>query len=537
MAVLSKKAVKQVLGELPYTAEFYWQFRQEGRPLSKSFSLDRTEQWLPRWREEARAAARLHPQGKRVVIFATLRYWIEHAVLMGYALAGLGHRVTLVYLPYANWQKEINRFDQRRQNAYSRKILGATGHLLECVSWLDINDSKPLTPSLKAAIEETSTRDVQYTLQVEDIDRDSTLYKLRASRNTAAAEKAFSWLSHNRPDTLLTPNGSILEMGAVYQIAQNLDIPAVTYEFGEQRGKIWLAQNSQVMRQDTAQLWDATKSEPLTVPEWDKIRDLFASRQQADLWENFSRRWQGQPSQGPSKVRSQLGLDAPEAANQPVVLLAANVIGDSLTLGRQVFTDSMTEWLQQTVRYFADRPDRHLIVRIHPGERYTNGPSVSNILLQAIPELPAHIHLVSADDPVNTYDLIEIADLGLVYTTTVGLEMAMSGVPALVIGQTHYRNRGFTLDPVSWEDYFNRLENGLCKHDENRLTKTQVEQAWNYAYRFFFDYPQPFPWHLLHFWDELEEWSLAKALSKEGLAQFGDTFGYLVGEPVEWNSR
>ncbi|MCK4727208.1 MAG: hypothetical protein KAT29_15450, partial [Anaerolineales bacterium] len=109
MAVLSKKAVKQVLGELPYTAELYWQIRQEGRPLSKSFSLDRTEQWLPCWREEAEAAARLHPPGKRVVIFATLRYWIEHAVLMGYALAGLGHRVTLAYLPYANWGKELNR--------------------------------------------------------------------------------------------------------------------------------------------------------------------------------------------------------------------------------------------------------------------------------------------------------------------------------------------------------------------------------------------------------------------------------------------
>ncbi len=537
MAVLSKKAVKQVLGELPYTAELYWQIRQEGRPLSKSFSLSRTEQWLPSWREEAEAAARLHPQGKRVVIFATLRYWIEHAVLMGYALAGLGHRVTLVYLPYANWQKDINRFDLRRQNAYSRNILSATGHLLECVSWLDINDSKPLTPSLKDAIEETSTRDVQYTLQLEDIDRDSTLYKLRIARNTVAAEKAFSWLAHIRPDTLLTPNGSILEMGAVFQIAQYLNIPAVTYEFGEQRGKIWLAHNSEVMHQDTDQLWDATKSEPLTVPEWDKIRNLFASRQQADLWENFSRQWQGQPSQGPSKVRAQLGLDTPEAAGQPVVLLAANVIGDSLTLGRQVFTDSMTEWLQQTVRYFADRPDRQLIVRIHPGERYTKGPSVSNVLQQALPELPAHIHLVSADDPVNTYDLIEISDLGLVYTTTVGLEMAMSGVPALVIGQTHYRNKGFTLDPVSWDDYIDRLEHWLSKPAENHLTKTQVEQAWNYAYRFFFDYPQPFPWHLLHYWDELEEWPLRKALSEEGLAHFGDTFRYLAGEPVEWKSR
>lgn len=537
MAVLSKKAIKHVLGELPYTAELYWQIRQDGQPLSKSFSLDRTGKWLPHWREEAESASHLHPQGKQVVIFATLRYWIEHAVLIGYALAGLGHRVTLAYLPYANWSKEINRFDLRRQNAYSRKILGSSGPLLKCVSWLEVNDSKPLTPSLIDAIEEISTRDVQYTLQVENIDRDSELYKLRTARNSAAAEKAFSWLTSTRPDVLLTPNGSILEMGAVYQTAQYLGIPAVTYEFGEQRGKIWLAQNSEVMHQDTAKLWETTNSEPLTEIEWDKIRDLYTSRQQADLWENFSRRWQDQPSQGSSKVRSQLGLDAPGAAGRPIVLLAANVIGDSLTLGRQIFTDSMTEWLQRTVRYFANRPDRQLIIRIHPGERYTKGPSVSNVLHQALPKLPAHIQLVSAEDPINTYDLIQIADLGLVYTTTVGLEMAMSGVPTLVIGHTHYRDRGFTLDPDSWEDYFDSLEHVLNNPAETRLTETQVEQAWNYAYRFFFEYPQPFPWHLLHFWDELEEWPLCKALSEEGLAQFGDTFSYLAGEPVDWKPR
>ena len=42
---------------------------------------------------------------KKVLIFATLHYWIEHAALLGMALAGLGHEVTLAYLPYANWRK------------------------------------------------------------------------------------------------------------------------------------------------------------------------------------------------------------------------------------------------------------------------------------------------------------------------------------------------------------------------------------------------------------------------------------------------
>jgi capsule polysaccharide export protein KpsC/LpsZ len=228
-------------------------------------------------------------------------------------------------------------------------------------------------------------------------------------------------------------------------------------------------------------------------------------------------------------VRQTLGLD-----HRPIVLLATNVIGDSLTLGRQVFSDSMTEWLERTVRYFATRPDVQLVTRIHPGELITKGPSVADVVHKTLPSLPENIHLVPADAKVNTYDIIEIADLGLVYTTTVGMEMAMSGVPVIVVGNTHYRNKGFTLDPENWEAYFELLTTALADLGLVRPSQAQVEQAWNYAYRFFFEYPQPFPWHLVHFWKDLETWPLSRLLSEEGLSTYHKTFNYLVGEPIHW---
>jgi hypothetical protein len=129
---------------------------------------------------------------------------------------------------------------------------------------------------------------------------------------------------------------------------------------------------------------------------------------------------------------------------------------------------------------------------------------------------------------------VDIADVGLVYTTTVGMEMAMSGIPVIVVGNTHYRNKGFTLDPESWQGYFEILSNVLEHPGQNRLTDRQVEQAWNYAYRFFFDYPHPFPWHLLHLWKDLETWPLSRVLTDEGLSTYHKTFLYLVGEPVTW---
>jgi hypothetical protein len=115
--------------------------------------------------------------------------------------------------------------------------------------------------------------------------------------------------------------------------------------------------------------------------------------------------------------------------------------------------------------------------------------------------------------------------------------MAMSGVPAIVVGQTHYRGKGFSLDPDSWDEYHKILTRALEDPENVRLNLTQVELAWNYAYRFFFEYPQPFPWHLLHFWKELETWPVERVLSAEGQLEFGETFAYLVGEEIDWSLR
>ena len=113
----------------------------------------------------------------------------------------------------------------------------------------------------------------------------------------------------------------------------------------------------------------------------------------------------------------------------------------------------------------------------------------------------------------------------------------MSGVPVIVAGSTHYREKGFTLDPDTWETFSNMLDRSLNGTHFHRLSHQQVESAWNYAYRFFFEYPLPFPWHLLYVQEGLQEWSIERTLSPQGLSVFGDTFRHLVGEPRQWDAN
>jgi len=522
--------IKQTLGNIPLTAELYWWLRRTGKPPVSGYSLEKLQSSLPGWVTQAQTFQQ-PSTGKRVLIFSMLPYWIEQTSMLALALAALGYHVSLAYLPYAHWKKPVARFDARRQNIYMREVLKPLETLLDLVPLLEAPQTKKLPPELSNQMDAAAFRDVQYSLLREDVDPNSELYQLRLERNTTHAGVLLQCLQDQAPHVVIVPNGSMLEFGITFKVAQYLNIAVMTYEFGEQSERMWLAQNADVMRQETEDLWIARREVPLTDAEWTRVKEMFAARQGGGIWENFARRWQGTASQGGEAVRECLGLDA-----RPMVLLPTNVLGDSLTLGRHIFSKSMTEWLERTIEYFSSRKDVQFVIRVHPGETIGWGPSVYDILSEKFPDLPENIHLLPAGAEVNTYDLVNTADVGLVFTTTVGMEMAMSGLPVIVTGQTHYRNKGFTLDADSWDSYFGLLDRVLTSPERYRPSREQVEIAWTYAYRFFMEYPQPFPWHVQHFWDDVETWPLARVLSKDGLAQFGPSFRFLTGDPIEWKS-
>lgn len=527
-----KNTLKKLLGNIPLTAELFWLVRKNSNGVNTRFALRRLQEVLPEAVSEAIAAKKnARFPGKKVFIFAAMHYWIEQVTMTAIGLAVDNHDVTLGYYPYADWHKDQDKFDLRRQNLYTQKIMQEAAPIINAVSLLSNRASYMLLPkAVQDAVNEVTVYDTQYTLQIEDVDPASPTYQFRYKRNLEAAQSVLSWLRSNKPDVVVVPNGTILEFGIVYRIAKYLKIPVMTYEFSDQKDAFWLGQNSEIMRQDTTSMWEARKDHNLSREQLTRIKSLFENRQQARTNGNFTRQWQSLPSQGGASVREALNLD-----NRPVVLLATNVLGDSLTLGRQVFSKTMADWVSRTILYFIGRPDVQLVIRIHPGEILTREYSMVDIVKQNLPELPEYIHVIHPEEKVNTYDLVDIADVGLVYTTTVGLEMALKGLPVIVAGKTHYRDRGFTSDPNSWVEYFKLLGTILEKPEQFRLTKEKVSLAWKYAYHFFYTFPLPFPWHI-KLWQDYEDHKVSQVFSKEGKKIYGNTFRYLIGEPLDWTN-
>ena len=534
-----RRSAEGVFQSMPWSAELYQRWRAGGQPPAAGYRLDRLAAALPTWGAAARRLRADQDRGgsRRVLLFAYLSWWLEHAASLSLLLAALGHQVRLVSLPFRRWTEDPAPFDGRRQAAYLREVFRPTRDLVEAV---DASGPRPggLPAELEQGLAHQSLLDVQYTLQREDVDPQGDpiaagLLALRMRRNRMAAGDVLRRIDAGQVDTVIVPNGSILEFGAVYRAARFRDVPVATYEFGEQRQRLWLAQNRQVMRQETDDLWRARGSLPLTDSERQALGAMYAARRAGRAWAHFARQWQAGVSQGAAAARDRLGLDPV----RPMVLICTNVVGDSLALDRQVFSRGMADWLADTVSRLAGRDDLQTVVRVHPGEILGAGHSSQDIVRAVLPQVPPGLHLVVPDSSINTYDLIELAHLGVVYTSTVGLEMAMAGIPVIVTGATHYRGRGFTHDPASWADYSETLERLAAEPLGRRLPDEQIELALRYAYRFFFEYPFPYPWHLIGFWDDIARRPPQEILNAAGLEPFRPTLEALLGEPVVWAGR
>ena len=520
--------LRDALGALPLIAELDWKLLHRDQKINSRFNLESLRECLPEAVGQVMPYAKSVPQGKKVFLFASWHYWIIHTALCGLTLRGLGHAVSLGFLPYSDYDKPVSRFDLRLQDLYARQILRGAEPLLEIVPFLELKPEFQLPEALSKAVEKVTVCDVQYTLQREDVSGQEPIYRLRQQRNVEAARRALTYFKNNRPDVVIVPNGMIQEYGAVYETARFLNIPTTTYEFSELDQHVWLDHNRQVMLHLTDELWAGHQDRILNDEQRTWLESFLAGREGSRKGNQFAHLWQKTSRAGGEKTRSTFGLD-----KRPIVLLPTNVLGDSATLERTIFSKSMAEWMERTVRFFAERSEVQLVIRIHPAETWTVGPSVMEIIRRVLPELPSHIRVFGPTEKVNTYDLMDITDLALVYTTTAGLEMATRGIPVLVSGLAQYRKKGFTLDADSWEEYFSVLDRAIKDLPGGRLTPEQIERAWNYTYFYFREYPWPFPWHLEKIMQDLKDRSIAYVLSPEGRLKFEATFQQLVGLEIK----
>lgn len=154
---------------------------------------------------------------------------------------------------------------------------------------------------------------------------------------------------------------------------------------------------------------------------------------------------------------------------------------------KEIFSNQM-DWVEETIK-IAINNNQMLLIRIHPNVASRVSTGINEGERKSLSELQRKylkhenlIKFIGSDHEVNTYDLVEITDVGITYGSTVGLEMACMGKNVVVCAESFYdnlKNIWVVNNTINYEDllvYATRLPNKA----------TIKEEALRYAYFYYF---------------------------------------------------
>jgi hypothetical protein len=90
--------------------------------------------------------------------------------------------------------------------------------------------------------------------------------------------------------------------------------------------------------------------------------------------------------------------------------------------------------------------------------------------------------LYDAADKVDSYALIEHMRFGLIYSSTIGMEIAYAGKPVLIGGDAFFKKQPFVHFPKNENDYFEKLTAMLNSEVLETPDKSDVLRFVNFIY-------------------------------------------------------
>jgi hypothetical protein len=292
------------------------------------------------------------------------------------------------------------------------------------------------------------------------------------------------------PDALLLFNGRQSSTRVALELARRRGIRVVCHERGPRKGTLTLTKDNHVCTLGQfADYWREWSEIPLTADELTAIRAHLSEREHGV---NIGHQAFSPVPQDEESVRETLGLDA----ERPVWALFTSSDDEVAAEPDWQATWTQTEWVAQTIAFARRHPAIDLVVRVHPntGSRRSIGANEQQLsALDALrDDLPANVRWIAADDEISSYTLMDIATVGLVSHSTVGLELACKGKAVLVSAPNTVSHTSFvrTADhPGTYAAALERaldVEAGTVDADVRRL-------AYRWAYGRFFRIPVEFP--------------------------------------------
>lgn len=389
--------------------------------------------------------------------------WFSMAV--GLLLADRGHRVTFVL------DDQIFGADSRfwRLQLYClRAVLAVIGHRHQVLRLSDFRTVGDIDAGTQSAIDRLAYLNAVWARKGETgIDTEEMR---RSVGQLVDSQRAIEALLDLYPqDLLFVPGGICATSGLWMRTGQSRDIRVSTYDSGGY-GVLLLAADG-----IACQLHDIPKA-------YAALRDQMKTAEERRFVISYAEEEMGKRRAGTDKFSSQVkGASGKRREYEGGVLIALNSPWDSAALGLHAVFETTQEWIVQTVRHLLEHSEAPVLVRQHPVERLPIARSVDDtraLLHQHFGNHP-RLHFISAEDPVNSYDLMEQVVAVVVYTSTVGIEAVAHSKLVITESKSYYADLGFVLKAETVQEYFGYLGDAIA----GRLTVTpRMREAAQYCY-------------------------------------------------------
>lgn len=342
---------------------------------------------------------------------------------------------------------------------------------------------------------------INHFLKVNAIDlEDNNTVKIYRDFLKASVRQINSFdrfLDEHKPDRVFMLNGLFAAERIMLEVARSKNIHVVTYEVG--------------YRPQTFFLWHNKPIDMCCNDFWDEFKEKKLSKiQNKQLDQYIDERYKGggmiinyfpNMQTDISIITKKFNIDF----NKKTFLLFPNLTWDSTLYNIDLFFESHSNWIIETIEHFISRPNDQLIIRCHPSESILDNADrdkVQDIIERNFKSLPQNIIIIPSDSGISSYLLMDKSICGLFYGSTTAIEMGVKGTPTVIVGDIFYRKLGVSIDPNDKAEYFSIINK--ISSDTYDFNKQDFKETWR-RYAYYAIFRSGIPLNFLHYPDVFAE--------------------------------
>ena len=321
------------------------------------------------------------------------------------------------------------------------------------------------------------------TLKDNEENRSTALRFLKAALMSYTFVNALHQAEHY--DLMLFSHGIYTSWEPIVALCKQQNIEFLCYDRAKQLSTMNFNMNEASPVWEFNEFWEEIKGVPLKPAQEQKVSQYLKDRelQSTDV---YSYNPEGR-SNDLDALRQRLKIKK----DAKVITLYTNLIWDAANVFRDIAFPSATDWILETINWIKEHNDLHLLIRLHPAEKVLGtDQSYQDVILERYPNLPENVSFIQHADKVNSFSVIDITEVNVIHTSTVGIEAAIANKATILVSNTHYRGKGFTYDVSSPEEYFETILNIT---QSGATIKEQVALARKYFYYMMFVYQKEVP--------------------------------------------